>query len=329
MLKKKLTFRVGRQLITDGTARMQQVDGANIRYVFDSGVGVEGWGGATVVPRFQTAAGEFMYGGRVFWRPNFETELGASYTQVNGTPEGGTPNWQGAIARQEVGIDGRTHLLKVLTLSGSAIYDPAAQRFSEIRADASWQVIRGLAVTARWERTAPDLFLPQDSIWSVFTDNEQRDQVGGVLVWSPGQHVSIYGEYFQIFSTNGNGYETSGRVSWSPRFLTLGAEVRALRYEDPIRMQENGNVTPRLYVLCRTGSALTLSADIEESELLLPFNGQTHSWTASGSAAWAFVRDWRLVVGVLGGVTPFLTQEVQFTGKIEWTPSFHVAEAKP
>lgn len=330
MLKKKLTFRVGRQLVTDGTARMQQIDGGNIRYVFDSGFGVEGWGGATVVPRFQTAIGDFMYGGRVFWRPSFETEIGASYTQVNGTPEGGTPTILGAVARQEVGIDGRTHLLKVLTLTGAAIYDPVAQRFSEIHADATWQIVRGLALTARWEHTAPDLFLPQDSIWTVFTDNEQRDQVGGVVVWSPGQHVSMYGEYFQIFSPMGNGYETSGRISWSPRFFTLGADVRALRYEDPIVIgQLNGSVTPRLFVLWRPGPAFTLSADVQESELERPVNGQTQSWTATGSAAWAFVRDWRLVLGVLGGVTPFLSQEVQFMGKIEWSPSFHVAETKP
>jgi hypothetical protein len=329
MFKNKLTFRVGRQMIVDGTARMQQVDGANIRYVFGAGVGVEAWAGATVVPRLQTALGDFAYGGRVFWRPNFETELGASYTQVNGVPEGGVPTIAGMIARQEVGVDGRIHVLKTLTLTGAAVYDPTEQRFAQIHADVSWQIVRGLAVTARWERTAPDLFVPQNTIWSVFTDNEQRDQVGGAVSWSPGQHVSLYGEYFQIFSLDGNGYQTSGRITWSPRFFTLGAEVRALRYQDPLSFLENGNITPRLYVLWRPGSTLTLSADVQESELLQPVNGQTHSWNAGGSIGWAFVPGWRLVLGLLGGVTPFLTQDVQLMGKIEWNPSFHVAEAKP
>jgi hypothetical protein len=323
LLDQRLSFRVGRQLVTDGTARMQQVDGANIRYLIGAGVGVEGWGGAIVVPKFATLLGDAMGGGRLFWRPNFSTEIGASYTQVFD---------RGQTARQEVGIDGRAVVARVLTFTAAAFYDPMAQRFSEAHADATWQIIRGLAITGRWELTAPDLFLPQDSIWSVFEDNEQRDQVGGVIVWSPVHHLSVYGEYYRIFGSNGEGYETSGRVAWAPRFYTIGCEVRALRYIEslaPVSYAANGNVTPRLYVILRPGRAFTLSADVQESELAQEVNGQLRSWEASGSAAWSFVRDWRLVVGILGGVTPFLEQQVQVMGKLEWTPSIRTAEAKP
>ncbi len=301
-----LTFRLGRQFVMNGVARMTQLDGANLQYVVHH-IGLQAYGGAIVTPRFAEPLATTMAGGRLFWNPTLETEIGASYAQI----------FDHALSvRQEVGLDGRAVLLHRLVLDASAFYDLAAARIAEAVGDASWRFGRLVTLGARYQRTAPDLFLPPNSIWTVFADDERRDSVGGFAIVTPAEHWSIWLEGLGILGSNGNGFETTGRVSWTQRFYSIGLDVHTLSYD------ADGHLTPRLYAVWRPGDKLTLSGDLEETWLQHPMNGVTHVFNASGTAAWTFVPSWQLALAVLGGDTPFLSQDVEVLGRLQWAPTF-------
>ena len=79
VLKRHLLLRVGRQLTTGGAVRATQVDGISADGVIAYGFGVQAWAGVPVQPRFTQASGDFLTGGRAFWRQAFDSEVGISY----------------------------------------------------------------------------------------------------------------------------------------------------------------------------------------------------------------------------------------------------------
>src|SRR4051812_32369048 len=71
LLKRHLLLRVGRQLTIGGAIRATQVDGLAAEGLFEKGIGLQAWAGVPVQPRFSQASGDFITGGRVFWRKSF------------------------------------------------------------------------------------------------------------------------------------------------------------------------------------------------------------------------------------------------------------------
>src|SRR5919197_3487808 len=83
-LDRRLTLRVGREMVADGVARMVQIDGAEARLALPAGFGLQGYVGSPVAPRFAGRGGElevgairavFASGGRASWRYSNAVEL--------------------------------------------------------------------------------------------------------------------------------------------------------------------------------------------------------------------------------------------------------------
>src|SRR3954465_12648786 len=79
ILKRHLLLRVGRQLATGGAVRATQFDGISADGVIVNGFGAQAWAGVPTQPRFSQERGDFLAGGRAFWRKAFDSEVGVSY----------------------------------------------------------------------------------------------------------------------------------------------------------------------------------------------------------------------------------------------------------
>lgn len=314
LLDKRLSFRAGRQFVTGGAARISQLDGVSVVALIGAGVGLQGWGGAPVAPRFGTRRGDAMGGGRLFWRHSFETEVGASFQEVLD---------HGRTARQEVGLDGRALVMRKVVVTGAAFVVPVESRLAEARLEASWEVTRGLAVAARWQRTAPDLFLARDSILSVFVSDEQRDATGASVTYLPLRRWSLFGEFLRLTGNGTHGYLGGARAAFSPGPYIAGAELRAMTYGD------DGYVMPRVFATWRAVSRLTLSADLAATELEKPMNGQALTVTATASTAWEFAPGWRVVGGVVAGTGPFYERRFEGVARLDWNQAIHLHEGTP
>lgn len=315
LLDQHLRFRAGRQLVFGGVARVSHLDGLFATLVAGPGLGLSIWGGLPVTPRrFDVDGGDVMGGARAFWRLSADSELGASFHE---TRDGGRTE------RQEVGLDARALLLRTILLTGAAFWNPEEARLAESRLEASWELLRGLAVAARWQRTAPDLLLPRDSILTVFVADERRDMAGGSVSYVPARRWSMYAEYLRLSGNGASGNLATGRVVFAPGRSSFGAEVRELDYAD------DAQVTPRVFAMVRPARALLLSADLAATVLDEPVNGQDWSITSTGNAAWAFAPGWRAVLGLLGGRSPFFSRRFEVVARLEWSLSPGLGEWTP
>jgi len=167
----RLQLRVGRQFVFAGVSRALQLDGGSITWRIVRGLGVNVFGGAPVAPRFGTRLGDAAVGGRLFYRPRFDSELGLSFLQVNDA---------GRVAQQNLGADARWQVVRPLALSAYATLSVVELRLVEGALAATYQPISSLEVRADYRRTAPDLFLPRSSILSVFAE-ESHDEAGASI----------------------------------------------------------------------------------------------------------------------------------------------------
>lgn len=314
-LKQRVQVRVGRQLVTGGAARISQMDGLSARVRLLGGLGLSGYGGVPVTPRFGVSRGDALYGGRLFYRHSYDTEIGVSFNQVLG---------QGRIARQDLGVDARYVPTRQVTMTAYALLSIAELRLAEADAAILWQPHAVVQVSADYRRTAPDLFLPLNSVLSVFSQ-ETRDEAGVTLYLRPAHRLRLYGDYRTIFNEEGTGHRGGGKLSVALGELqntTLNGEVRVLK------LPSNGYVQGRLYSLHHITPSLlgTLGADIYFLDRALPgYGDQTVSFTGSGTLAWELGRGFRLVGSGMADVTPFVQQRLEFILRLAYnaTQRFH------
>jgi hypothetical protein len=312
LLHRRVTIRLGRQLLVGGAARTTQMDGASATLQLWRGIGVTGYGGAPVTPRFGTSRGDALAGGRLFWRRSYNTEVGASFIHVLG---------EGRVARQDAALDARWAPLRGLTLTGYGLFSLRELRLAEASAAASWQPIPMLQIAADYRRTAPDLFVPLTSIFSVFSQ-ETRDEVGGSVWARPAARLRLDGDYHFIVDEAGFGHRGGGRAQLVAGPATLGAEARV------VRLPQNGYVQLRAYGMERLDAWLfTLDADTYLLEQ--PIHGQTVSVTAAATVGWDFKPGWRAVVTGIADVTPLVERRFECLAKLVYNHTFRLRESKP
>src|SRR5262249_4343530 len=112
LFDRRLELRLGRQLVFGGAARAQPMHGLSATVRVWRRIGLNVYGGEPVTPRFGVHQGDFMTGGRLFWRASIDSELGASFLEML---DGGLQ------ARQDLGVDGRWRVGRSLTLTGYAL----------------------------------------------------------------------------------------------------------------------------------------------------------------------------------------------------------------
>ncbi len=311
--KRKLEVRLGRQIISGGAARMTQIDGATVELHGPWGTGVTTYGGAPVTPRFGTSRGDWVVGGRVYYRHAMDTEVGFSMIDVYGG---------GRAAREDLALDGRWQIHRTLALTSSWLWSIPNARTAEANAAMTWTPIGELEVSADYRRVAPDLFLPLNSIFTVFSQ-ETRDEMGGMIYARPLPNIRIYADYHAVNDSSGWGHNGGAKATASigqANDTTLGVEGRTLL------LPTNGYWQARAFATQRLPGRLTVTVDGDAYFLTQAINGQTYSLTAAGTLGWDFGPGWRTVVTGIADVTPFVEHRVEFLAKLIYNYSYHFHE---
>jgi hypothetical protein len=303
VLKRHLLLRVGRQLATGGALRATQVDGIAADGLIGYGIGVQGWAGIPVQPRFSQASGDFLTGGRLFWRQAFDSEVGVSYVYVLR---------KGYLARSDFAVDGSWTPLRSMTVSGLLQWNIPEERLEEARLQALVQVNRELQLVGDVSRTAPDLFLDRTSIFSVFSE-EQRSEAGAEIVYRPLPPVSLEGDYHWLNVEGGHGHRAGVRATYrTPRGTSYGAELRLLTEPD------NGYKLARLFGIRKLPRNITVTLDLDAYWMEQAINTQKNSFVATLTGGWAFLPNWEAMLAGSLGVTPYFERRSELIARLTY-----------
>lgn len=303
--KRRLQVRLGRHFITGGAARTAQIDGLSVTSRLFRGLGLTGYGGVPVVPRFGAHRGDAIFGGRLFYRYSYDTELGVSFNQILDS---------GRMARQDLGLDGRYAPHPKVTISGYALLALREARLAEADVAVLWQPLTMLAFSADYRRTAPDLYLPLNSVFAVFSQ-ETRDEVGGTVYLRPLPRLRLYGDYRAVLTEGGAGHRGGGKLSVAmghKDHTSLNGEVRVFK------LPQSGYVQGRLYSLHRLSSAVQATLSANAYWLDRPINGQGFSFTAVGTLSCELGSGLRLAATGMADVTPFVERRVEFLVRLSY-----------
>src|SRR5512146_30058 len=255
-LDRTVSLRLGRQLIADGVARMMQVDGGELKLRLPGGFGISGYIGTPVQPRFQALGGPYavgnteatlVTGGRASWRYANLLDVGAS---VAFATDRGDPS------RQDAGFDFKLMPLHGLTLTGSGWWSLYEGRLGEASFAAIIVPVRHVDVTLDYRHVEPDLFLPRNSILSVFAADKRND-LGGAVHWGVTRSIGLDVDYHVLLEDLGTGHWARAKATAHPggADTTVGAEASYLHHP------ENGYTLARLFG-SKTLAALTGTLDL-------------------------------------------------------------------
>jgi hypothetical protein len=318
-------------MVTDGNARQVQIDGANGRVELPKGFGLSGYVGVPVAPRFAARGGSFgvatvnatlASGGRLFWHYPGLLEIGTSVAWATD---------RGAPARQDIGFDVRITPLRKLSLTGAAFWSIYAGRLGEALVAATYSPLRNLDVSADYRRVEPDLFLPLNSILSVFA-SEKRNDFGGAVHWAALRQLALDADYHVLLEDNGaTGHwaKVKGTYYLHGPATAVGTELSILRNStaSPV-IVGNGYQEVRLFGTHRILPNLVGTADFMAYFFDHPVNAETHSISGTATLAYEFARGWRAALAGTAGSTPFLSRQLELMAKLVYEQTYAVREVK-
>ena len=303
VLQRHLLLRVGRQLATGGALRATQLDGLAVDGVIAYGLGVQAWVGVPVQPKFSQARGDFLTGGRAFWRQSFDSEVGISYVYALR---------RGYIARSDLALDGSWTPIRPVTVSALAQWSLEEERIAEARVQGLWQVDRKLQIVADVQRTSPDLFLDRSSIFAVFSE-EKRNEAGGEIVYRLLEPLSLEAEGHWLKVEGGSGYRAGARATYrTPYGGSYGAELRLLDQPD------NGYTLARVFGLRKLRGNITITADVDAYWLHEEINAKKSSVVGTITAGWGFRPNWDATLATSFGSTPYFERRTEVIARLTY-----------
>jgi hypothetical protein len=320
LLDRRLILRVGRQLVSEGNARMVHIDGGEMRLRLPANFGASAYAGAVVAPRFAGRGGELMTGnhranfatgGRVSWFLPGLLEVGGSYALARD---------RGDVARNDVGADLRLILPRNLVAVASGWYSLYEERLGEGQVSLGWRGSRRLQGTVDYRHVEPDLFLPRTSILSVFAE-DQRDEVGGSVRVEPLPQVTVDADYHALFEEVDTGHRARVKGTWRPRAAyDVGAEAVVLNHPD-----DAGYVLTRAFAAWRQ-RLFEVTGDVLGAFLSREVNGEDLELTATATAAYKFAPGWKVLLAASGGSTPFLSSHLDLLAKLVYDQTYVTRE---
>jgi len=337
LLDRALTLRAGRSYVVAGNGRMLQLDGGDLLVRLPGGVSLSGFGGLPVAQRFSTragdqswnpAGGDLAYGGRLGWSLPLDgaygrgVDVGASAVMVTDS---------GHTVRKDAGLDLRVQPTATLIFTGNGTYALEAGRLAELGVAAQWSATKKTFVTVDFKKMAPDLFLSQTSILSVFTDKERTDLGGGVR-YQLNEALNLGADYHALLEPTGDGsktdlgHEALARAEWEHGASRLGGELSYL-VAGGLGADQNGYVGARVFGRRSLGRAF-LAGDVMVYSFKQEINGTKLSVNGSVSAGYQLAPGWSAVLAGRAGVTPFLEQQADLLVKLVYNTTYRSREVK-
>ncbi|HUK65216.1 MAG TPA: hypothetical protein VLV17_00205 [Anaeromyxobacteraceae bacterium] len=327
-LDRALTLTLGRQTVIDGLLPVQ-IDGGSARLALPYGFALSGYAGAPVAPRFmarggdlvtQTVRATFASGGRVSWNYPGLLEAGASVAVADD---------RAAPSRRDVGADIRVTPIRYLQLLASGWLSLYEQRLGESVVSATFYPVRHLDFTLDYRHVEPDLFLPRDSILSVFVADKRND-VGGALHWGPQKGFALDGDYHVLLQDQGTGHWARAKATLHPggQTSTVGTELSYLKSNGVSEINDNGYEEVRLFGARELMPALTGTLDLMAYFFNQDVNGEPRSLAATATLAYGFARGWRAALAGTAGSTPFMERQFEIMGKLVYEQTYATREVK-
>lgn len=354
LFHRALTLRLGRASVAAGSGRMLQLDGGDLLLRVPGGVSLSAFAGSPVAQRFRTragarswnpAGGDLAYGGRLGWSlplPGASgrgVDVGVSAVVVEDgaltvrdlANPGNTRSDTGGTVRKDVGFDLRVQPVGAVVITANGTWAMEAERLAELGVAVLWTANQKTFVTVDAKRVAPDLFLSQNSILSVFTDTERTDLGGGVR-YQLTEAFSLGADYHALLEPTGEGsktelgHEAAARAEWEHGVTRLGGEVSWLRTQG-LGAEENGWVGARVFGRRELGRAF-VAGDAQVHSFQQEINGNKLALTGVLSAGYALGGGWSAVLAGRAGVTPFLEQQADLMVKLVYNQTYRVREVK-
>lgn len=311
-LDKRLTLTLGRQFRTGGAARALQLDGLTAEARLPVNLGLTAYGGAPVISRFALAKGDATWGGRLFWRPSWETEIGASYFELMNV---------GYTARRDVGIDFRTQFFRRLSVSGLGVMSLLEMRLAELDLNARFAASSKVEIIGNFRQTSPDLFLSRTSIFSTFADISRTE--GGLGVgYTPTQQWNTMLDGRLLSISEGLGYDVRGSIGWQPT-RNASAQLQVVRLGLPSNAYTRGRLAGRY-----TFGQVMLVGDIDAALFDAPINGRTTTLQGQVTARVALGSNFELLLSGLAATDPLFAQRFEVLGRVVYTFRHHTETSR-
>jgi hypothetical protein len=324
LLRRRVTLRLGRQLLVAGAGRNLAFDGLGVTARPWRWVGLSAHAGVPVTPRFAVDRGDAMVGGRAFVKPSWDAEAGVSFLQVLDA---------GEIARRDLALDARFVPARSLplALSGFALWSVPERRLGEGNVTATYQLGARVEVSGDFRRTAPDLFLPRNSIFAVFAQ-ERRDEAGGFLYFRLLSRLRLQGSYHVIVDDGGTGQDASAKLTASVGAgggqrdggrATVGVESRRLD------LPGSGYTSGRAFSTLQLSPLVLATLDASAFFFDADVNGQRRSFVGAAVLAYDFRPGWRAVASGIGSVTPFAERRFEAMAKLVYQFTLRARQVSP
>ena len=320
----------GRQIYAGGAARFVRFDGLMAGAETPFGLGIDAYGGFTVLPRWNARPGyqslgsasdtllrdpnalpdpsraeHWLAGGRGHYRLSRYGEIGVSFHEQQ---------MDGAVGRRNLGADLRVAPIDEITVRAHTIMDVDATRLSEAKVLIDMIPREGVDVGIGYFHAVPSLFMSRQSVLSVFSTSAY-DEVGGDLAYSPWRFLTLGVEgWGQRFAEGDMGARAGARIRLRPDLVEKPTLV--LGYRRVVEMQ-SGYHSLRAAVAVWPMPALLLTTESFTYLYDEPIRGVTNSFVGAQSARYAFL-EW-LALTVSGSVarTPYAEHDVQGLARLE------------
>lgn len=315
--------RLGRQHFAGGAARFSRFDGLALGGTLPIGLGLEGYAGLTVLPRWAARPGYHQLGSAVdsLWRdPSALPEpKRAEHWLAGGRLYYDSPKLDagvsvheeresGELAHRNLGLDLRADAAKKLTLGGNGVMDLDASRIADARAFGQWQPAAPLELEAEVLHAEPALFLSRQSVLSVFS-TDAYEEAGGSFRLRLWKELSLLGsgsvQYYDEDDLGQRG-ELGARVTpgLTRRTTILVTVTRVIA-------PENGYRALRSAWQQRVAPELTTTVDAYQYLYDDPIRGYDASSVYAGTVEWTFARELSLLWGASFARTPYAASDVQ------------------
>ena len=201
--------RVGRQHVVGGAARFARFDGFLVSTALGRGFDLQGYGGLTVLPRWDSRPGYHHLGAEAdtllrdpeaidrpqragYWlsgaRFGYQSSAFSGSASLHEQREGGD------LARRNLGLDARARVAWA-SLGLSTLLDTDSLRLADARIWADLSISDRLPVSVEYLHTEPALWLSRQSVLSVFS-TDRVDEAGGSATLHLSRAVRLEGAAF-------------------------------------------------------------------------------------------------------------------------------------
>jgi hypothetical protein len=330
-----LAVSLGRQPVVGGAARYRRLDGAMVRGRTDFGLYITGYGGLTVLPRWDQWYGTHALGDAYEqWSDSPDSKLVPERDQnwMAGMNVGWADERFGSIgmsfhhqaenesiADESLGLSLRLGSWSPIGLVADAIYSLAQKSWSDVRFLADWSIAKseksdiGLGVRAEFLHTLPSALLSQTSVFSVFSFEEVTEAGGELEVQLPlGFRVGV-GGFGQDYGEGSPGARLRATAQW-----TTGEQQRTLvRFvTSRVALEDNGYTQLRLAGTFPLWDRFTAYADVYQYFYDAPIHNHDTSTFAAAHLGYAARKQWSARLGGSASQSPAAALDLQLMAQL-------------